>query len=320
MAGIAYATTLRPTVPLPSTPLVGTEVTWQGWDNSLWELTNPESGVVLVNQGVEGLHLPKFRQWTRQSPAVAGQTFAGSIAEPRTVVLPLLVFQDASSSDWVDHDRKFWRSLHPAREGTLTVSPAGIGYRRSLRCRLVPEDHSFALDPAFAQWAQYVVTLVADQPFWAGPPVQGGWIGTGGDEFYEETGPHLVNIASGYTTADASIKNDGDEDAWPVWTIIGPATSAHVGVGDNVLEIPFEVEAGKAVVIDTDPRVQTAIEYDYTEVPGGYFQNPVDRTADLTGSVDFAAIPAGGRVPINIAITGGGTIRVKVTPLYWRAW
>jgi hypothetical protein len=88
-----------------------------------------------------------------------------------------------------------------------------------------------------------------------------------------------------------------------------------MGVGDSVVEVPFTVADGKALVVDTDPRVQTAIEYDY---PG--MTNPVDRTADLTGAVDFAAIPAGGTSPLNVSITGDGTIRVELVPLYWRAW
>jgi hypothetical protein len=320
-AGIVYA---LPAPPLPpEVPLfVKTAVTWTGWDGSVWDLTAPDSGVVLVNEGVEGLHLPTFRAWTRQSPAVPGQTFAGAIAEPRDVVLPLLVFEDGTSQEWLDRDRAFWRSMHPARYGTLTVSPAGTGTSRSLRLRLVPEDHAFSMDPVFACWAAYVVRLVADRPFWEGQPVRAAWTSPTSQEFYETTGPHLVNINSGHVAADAEVTNAGDEDAWPVWTVIGPVTAAHMGVGDLVLDAPA-VEAGKALVIDTDPRVQTVIEYDYDAGDGTEpeaFTDPVDRTADLAGAVDFAAIPAGGTSPINISITGGGLLRVELTPLYWRAW
>lgn len=322
MAGIVYALP-APTLPVPAPVWVKTLVTWTGWDGSVWDLTSVESGVVLLNKGVEGLHMPKFRQWTRQSPAVAGQTFTGMVAEPRTVVLPLLVFQDSSSFEWILHDRAFWKSLHPAREGVLRVSPAGMGSKRSLRLRLVPEDYSFPNDPAYAQWAQYAIALVADNPFWAGDPVVASWKTSSDQEFYETTGPQLVNINSGHTMAEAAVTNEGDEDAWPVWTVVGPATAAHVGVGDRVVEVPFEVEDGKALVIDTDPRTQTAIEYDYVPPAGNTparLTNPVDRTMDLTGAVDFTPIPAGGTSPINIDITGNGVIQIQLTPLFWRAW
>jgi hypothetical protein len=318
-SGIIYALP-APGALAPPALVVQTEVSWTGWDGSVWNLADPDGGVVLLKEGVEGLHMPPFRQWARQSPAVPGQVFTGASAEPRQVVLPVLLFSDGSSAEWVARDRAFWKSLHPAREGVLTISPAGAGSRRSLRLRLIPEDHQFALDPAQARWAAYSLLLVADQPFWAGPARTAGWKSATGEDFYEETGPHLVNIAPGHTTASASINNPGDEDAWPVWTVIGPATAAHMGVGDSVVEVPFTVADGKALVVDTDPRVQTAIEYDYTAGDPPILTNPVDRTADLDGAVDFAAIPAGGTSPLNVSITGDGTVRIELVPLYWRAW
>ena len=129
---------------------------------------------------------------------------------------------------------------------------------------------------------------------------------------------------TGHTTANAAATNDGDEDAWPVWTVVGPAAAgAHVGVGGNVVEVPFAVADGKALVLDTDPRVRTALQYDYTPAAGkapAAFANPVDRTADLTGAVDFASIPAGGTTPLNVAFAGTGALQVEITPMYWRAW
>lgn len=320
--GIAYAVP-APALPVPAPPWVKTQVTWTGWDGSYWDLTDPDGGVVLLQAGVEGLHLPKFREWTRQSPAVPGQTFTGAIAEARPVVLPLAVYEDTTSEAWVQRDRAFWRSLHPRRQGTLTVSAGGTGNARSLQLRLVPEDHTYTMDPALARWSDYTVVLVADQPFWTGATVRGAWGAEIPQEFYEDEGPHLINLMTGHTTADAAIRNDGDEDAWPVWTLIGPASEAHVGVGTQIVDIPFTVPEGKALVLDTDPRVRTAMQYDYLPKDGTFpesFTNPVDRTRELTGAVNFARVPAGGIVPVSVEIAGTGTLRLDVTPLYWRAW
>lgn len=323
MAGIAYAVP-APAVPAPAPLWTKTSMIWTGHDGTRWDLTDQAGGVCLLADGVEGLHFPKFKQWTRKSPAIPGQTFTGASAEERIVVLPLAVFEDTSSKAWIERDRAFWKSMHPRRYGTLTVSAGGTGATRSLRLRLVPEDHAYEEDAALAGWAEYIALLVADQPFWAGAPVRASWPGTRAErEFYEKTGPQLINLAKGHTMAGARITNDGDEDAWPIWTVIGPSTTAHVGVGASVVEIPFEVAAGKAVVLDTDPKVWTAIEYDYTpperNVPAVY-ANPVDRTVDLTGAVNFAPIPAGGTSPVNVAMAGAGMIQVELTPLYWRAW
>jgi hypothetical protein len=298
-------------------------MTWTGYDGSIWDLTDPDGGVVLLRDGVEGLHLPKFTQWIRKSPAVPGQTFTGAIAEERTVVLPLSVYEDTSSVAWIERDRAFWKSMHPRRTGTLTVSPAGTGQSRSLRLRLVPEDHQYANDPAYQRWAQYSAVLVADQPFWEGLPVRAVWATAVPQEFYETEGPHLINIMTGHTTANATLNNAGDEDAWPVWTVIGPSETTHMGLGGDVVDIPFEVADGKALVLDTDPRIRTALEYDYTPATGqipASMSNPMDRTADLTGAVNFARVPAGGSAAVNVSIAGNGALQVELTPLYWRAW
>lgn len=68
--------------------------------------------------------------------------------------------------------------------------------------------------------------------------------------------------------ANAKINNPGDVDAWPTWTIIGDSTAAAVGVGTSVVEVPFVVPAGKALVVNTDPTVQTAVMYNYTPANG----------------------------------------------------
>lgn len=324
MAGVIYATVIPPTPP-PAPLWLRTRITWTGHDGSFWDITDPEGGACLLRDGVEGLHMPKFKDWVRESPAISGQRFAGSIAEARTVVLPLAIYTDVSSKQWVEHDSRFWNSMHPRKQGTLRVYAGGSGSSRRLRLRLTPELHRYDQDPSFADWAEYVAVLVADQPFWEGKVIERTWGGEAAvQKFYEDTGTHLINLMSGHTTSSATVWNEGDEDAWPVWTIIGPTLQSHVGVGTNLVQIPFEVADGKALVIDTDPTVRTAIQYDYSA--GSYdipetFTNPLDRTADLTGSVKFAAIPAGDDASINISLEPGtGYIRVKITPLYWRAW
>lgn len=321
---IIFAAPAAPPAPPSAPAYVKTRVTWTGHDGSFWDLTDWTSGVALLRDGVEGLHLPRFREWVRQSPAVPGQWFTGAIAEPRTVVLPIAIWEDSTSLGWIERDRAFWKSMHPRRTGTLTVAPAGTGQSRSIRLRLVPDVHVYDIDPGYDRWAAYVVPLVADQPFWEGQPRRFAWNNnTDPLDFYEETGPQLINLMSGHTTGNATVVNDGDEDAWPAWTVIGDATTSHVGVGTALVDIPFAVAAGKALVLDTDPRVQTAMEYDYTPAAGAtpeVFANPVDRTADLTGDTNFAPIPAGGSSAVNIALSGTGQIRMAITPLYWRAW
>lgn len=315
---IVYAAPYMP--PAPPAPLwFGMRVTWTGWDGSVWDLNDPSGGVCLIRAGVEGLAMPAFTEWVQNSPSVAGQWFRGAVADPRRVFWPLCVFQDASTQGWIDLDRAFWKTMDPEKYGIWTITAPG-GSSRSLRCRFKDDDgHAFEQDPFERGWATYGVSLMADAPFWFGPEVSRVWKGEELVDFFP--GPPFY-ISSGSTMANAKINNPGDVDAWPTWTIIGDSTVAAVGVGASVVEVPFVVPAGKALVVNTDPTVQTAVMYNYTPANGSapeLLSNPVDRTADL-GTANFAPIPAGQDRRLNISMTGDGIIRAAITPLYRRAW
>lgn len=312
-----------PAPPLPVNPWQGMNATWTGWDGSLWHLNDPSGGVFLELKGVEGLGKPSRTQWVQSSPSVPGQFFRGAIANARPIFWPLFVYSEDGTEDWISIDQAFWRTMHAEKYGTWTVT-RGNGAARSLRCRFVDDgSHAFEMDPFQNGWAAYGVKLVADQPFWAGDPVVSAWRAATATDFFNGSAKAApFNIASGSTLSTATMTNPGDEDAWPEWTIIGDSSTASVGVGASQTVVPFTIPAGKAVVIDTDPTVQTAVMYDYTPAAGqvpAVFANPADRTADL-GASAFAPIPAGQDRALSISMTGGGSIQAKITPLYERAW
>ncbi|MFJ3957694.1 hypothetical protein [Arthrobacter sp. NPDC090010] len=315
MAGIVYG---APYVP-PSAPVDQFDalmMTWTGWDGSVWDLTDPSAGVFLRKEGVEGLGSPEWQHWTKKSPAIAGQRHTGSIAQERKVFWPVFLYHDSSSMDWVYLDRAFWHSLDPDMPGTWTVSLPD-GSSRYLPCRFESTTDSYVLDPVRHGWASYGISLTADDTFWRGPTVSQSWTNATPRSFFNAPGRATpFQITSASTMATAAIPNPGDEDAWPVWTIVGPATLATVGVGSSVVSIPFEIPDGKAVVVDTDPTEQLAL---YGDWDGARVTNAVDRTVDL-GSASFAPIPRGTSVPLNISLTGSGYIRADINPRYRRAW
>jgi hypothetical protein len=320
--GIVYGAPILPP-PAPASAFHDLVMTWDGWDGSTWPLTDAARGVFLGIDGIEGLTKPQYTQWTQSSPSVAGQWFRGSVADPRKVFWPLEIYSDVSSEAWVDLEAKFWKTMRVGKYGTWKVT-GPRNETRSLRCRFVDDGaKAFTYDPVQAAWAAYGVTLVADQPFWSGSPVSRSWQGSDPVDFFNgEDKATPFRIGSASTLANARITNPGDEPAWPVWIIIGDSEAASVGIGTSVVEVPFEVPGGKALVIDQDPTVQTAVMYNYTPAAGSVpesFTGGVDRTSDL-GAVAFAPIPAGQNVPVAIELTGGGIIRLSITPLYERAW
>jgi len=154
-------------------------------------------------------------------------------------------------------------------------------------------------------WASYGVSLIADNPFWTGEPVRRTWSQSEDSDFYAQMMP--LNISSASTLSSAAMTNEGDLEAWPVWTIKGPLTSVTVGVDGRTVQWNVPLTATDILVIDTDPTVQSA------------WLNGVDVTAQL-GSADFAPIPAGHERPLSLTMAGTGSVEAAITPRHFRAW
>jgi hypothetical protein len=95
-----------------------------------------------------------------------------------------------------------------------------------------------------------------------------------------------------------------------------------IGIPGRTISVPFNVPAGKALEIDTDPRRQTVLYGDWVPDPIGGFGrvvNPVSRFGDM-GAIDFATIPAGEAVPLSIVINGSGVVLMELVPRHFRAW
>ncbi|MDQ4502187.1 hypothetical protein [Sinomonas sp. ASV322] len=323
MAGISYGTPYVP--PAPPVPLLrGLKLLWRGpgKDAPEWDLTAPQEGLGIVREGVEGLSFPAYQHIVQESPALAGQWHRGSRAKARRVFWPLCIWADASSDAWAVRDAAFWASLgdtlEPGQTGTWTVvTPAGS--RRHLACRFEDDGgHAFSHDPFQKGWEVYGIAMAADGPYWASDPISQAWGASASRAFLPSAPGEPYWVTSGSLLGAASITNPGDVPAWPRWTVVGGSTSVSAGVGGSVVEIPFPVPHGKAVVVDTDPRAQTAKYGDWDEATRT-LSNAVDRTREL-GAADFAPVPAGQNLPLSIAITGGGSVTAEITPLHRKAW
>jgi hypothetical protein len=280
-------------------------MSWTGWDGSTWDLSNPDGGVFLTGEGIEGLGMPTHQAWIGESPAVHGQYYRGHIVEPRPVFWPIYLYSDAGTAEWLDLDRAFWRSLQPGKHGTWSVTTLRGG-TRSLSCRFVDDGrHSFQRDPMFRGWAAYGVSLIADNPFWTGESVRRIWSDGPATDVFALRMPLTIKSAS--TLGSATMTNEGDLEAWPRWEIEGPLTSVTVGVNGATIQWNVTLTASDTLVIDTDPIVQSA------------WLNGVDVTSQL-GTANFAPIPAGEELPLSLTMAGSGSVAATITPRYYRAW
>lgn len=327
MANIVFGAPHIPPVD-PAPAWSGMPMTWTA-KGTQWALTDRSTGIFLL-PGVRGLGSARTERHTTSSPAVAGSQYQGSSFLDREVMWPLKIWHNGGSTAWMERDRAFWTTMDPQDTGVWTVVHPD-GNHRSLMLRFVDDgDHVRDRNPLRLGWDRYNITLVAEQPFWVGDPVVRSFIGELPPEpFFEPTGPQIVNIASDFSAANARMDNPGDVESYPRWFIDGDTSSASVGAGGVVVDVPFAVAAGTCLVIDSDPDLIGATLYEITvsgaekkpsdRVIGVDMINPVDMSAAL-GEADFAPIPAGAQVPLSLQITGTGTVEVLLPTLYRRPW
>lgn len=303
---MVFLLSYAPASPAPaSASLVPFRQEWVGWDGSVWDISTGSRGVLLTLDGLVGMHMPKFDKYRSQSRALPGFRGRGSRAVGRSVVWPLFIHGE-TSEQWLESDVDFWHSIHPDLEGVWRVqSPRGI---RELRLTgAFDSNHAYDRDPLKIGWARYAVELEAAQPYWSGTPIeQEFWAPDDPVDFFGAGAPPFT-IGRGSTFATATMSNPGDVAAYPVWTVTGPLTTIQVGVGGVVVDVPFDLADGEVLVIDTDPRNQTAT------------LDGVDVTATL-GFQAFAPVGPGAAQSLSIVASGAGSVRVSLVPLFFRAF
>lgn len=292
--------------PAPVSPWFGLDMEWVGADGSVWQLTDWATGVFLDADALEGLHFPQIAPFSSESRAVPGRRLRGWRATARSVFWPVWIFAD-SSAEWLGRYRDFFNTVHPDRPGRWTVRADGSERHLDLT-GVFRTSYAYSRDPLMAGWGKYGVTFEASQPYWSGKDVERGpWSTAAPVDFFESGGSPDFHIMPKATFGSATIDNPGDVDAYPVWTAIGPLSALELGVGGRIIDVPFSVSDGDVLVIDTDPRNQTAT-LDGVDV------------SETLGFQSFAPVPSGNEVPLHVEATGSGSVSCALTPLYFRAF
>lgn len=291
----------------PVVPWTACQHTWFGWDGSEWDLSHGLSGIAL-QAGTRGLEDPPIIHYKSKSAAVAGSYWRGFNVDERECLWLLKVYSNGGSAEWIRHNRRFRRTLLPDRTGQWVVTQPD-GERRTLTVRFSGlQDDSWDIDPSLVGSNVYGFTLAAENPFWMGDPITETFDNKAGENFYGGSGgggygPPFF-LSSGTLVSTASIVNPGDVSVWPTIRIDGPCTTATV----NGVTFPMDLDGGEWVSINADPTDQVA--YDHTGA---------DRTSELVNIQNLAEIPIGDPIPLEITMTGTGSVTVSLTPAYLRA-
>jgi hypothetical protein len=282
---------------------------------------------MLTRGALRGLHFPPVTHYRDTGPAVPGATWRGANANSRRVHWTLQVFHDEGTDEWLELERAFWRIMDPQHTLLWEVRTGSAQSARTLRVRHEPDDsYGYDMDAPHFGWASYPVDLMADQPFWSGPVIQRRWGGSGQANFFGggvDTKAPLFYISSGSQASAARINNPGDVPAYPVWILVGPLASGWVGVAGKRVTVPFAIPEGKALVLDSDPRRQTAAEatvvFDAEGSVAGYTPTGVFKT-HLLSTAEWVSIAPGASVKLDLDVVGAGSVHAQLTPLYYKAW
>lgn len=306
-----------PAVPPPYTSPFGIlKHTWTGTDGSVWHLDDPNTGAFIVQEDLEGMHLPLTDDINRESPSLAGATFHGYRVKPRDVVWSIYLYSDESSEAFYDMDRRFWDSMKIGQYGTWRVTRPD-GAFRELTMRQVPTAYSFPRDPGRFGWAKYPVRFIADtDPFWRTPLLVPGSRATAtsdvGDDFFgADAGvgtPFYISPSAAETVQE--IYNDGDEDVWAKYTVTGPMDFVDFTVKGRDYHLECDLLVGETLTIDTRPESFKILD--------GEGENRIHSIDDWR--FDSYKSKETTKITVYPQGLGGGSFMIDASPLYHRAW
>ncbi|MEU6058008.1 phage tail family protein [Streptomyces sp. NPDC047097] len=259
-------------MPILVQPQVIEQPLWK-WPQRLQEMpsisyTDPAGNTVLftdwergwvVPPGPKGLDMPTYAFTREESPGIDGYELRQVRAQGKDIILPLAFWADDSRAAYQARRRALIRSLNPKRgPGTLTLTQPD-GATRSIGAIYTDGlEGDESRDAAGTRWCSTVLTFSCPSPYWLGPLVTQEWK-TGGDtEFF----PFLpLTVGDSQVLGAVTVDNDGDDDAFPIWTVAGPATAITLtnSTTGRALVLTRTVTGTDTILIDTRPRRQTAV-------------------------------------------------------------
>jgi hypothetical protein len=244
-----------------------------GCDGSYWYISGPdipeEAGVTLNPRLTGAIDAPVKTQWL---PGAYGQESQGYRWERRDIVFAVQTFaQDPET--WMTVDSE-WRAAFDYVKVTKIAYTTSAG-TRWMNVRMLEEPKSYegetdsGKSPFLICDSTIVMTVASDLPFYIGET-----------DVYEWS---LTGQTFGTTTID--IVNESDVEVWPRWTLTGGATwtlpdfswgnndyGRAVEDAGRTVDLP-ELTVYENIVVDSDPRKQTILSSNMSNVQGRWKGN-----------------------------------------------
>lgn len=222
-------------------------------DPIVFESTS-DMGLTLLN-GVKGLGKPPVKHFTAARAHSHGSVRLGTRLEEREIFLPLLM--DAETVNDLDIMRdSLIERLNPLKgEGTLKVERIADGQKRTASVIYKSGLEGDMGDGYRGVWETFGVTFLMCEAFWEGSAVTISWPLASTDKPFLSRTVNFFPVIIGRTHIQGTYSLDiaGDADAYPVWTITGPATDIEINnrsTGQRI-QIMGEIRAGETITINT---------------------------------------------------------------------
>ncbi|MBX6770887.1 MAG: phage tail family protein [Chloroflexi bacterium] len=279
---------------------------------------NVSDGQDYILTGLDGIGMAPANRIIEQGPQQHGASDRGFRLQPRKIALSLLA-RGGSDSDWWQRRNSLLALLRPSDTPLALRLTRSDGTVRQIDCYYSAE-LGLAVDPDLrASWQPVVVELLAPDPTWydpTGTTITYG-IGGAGDQMTVPLAiPWHVGASSINTTRQVTYS--GTWDAYPVITVIGPATNLVITnetLGDKLDFTGVSLGAGERRIIDCRYGQKTVTD-----------ANGTNRIADLTADSNLATFrigahpnPPGGVNSIRVSaqnITAGTEIYLQFNARY----
>lgn len=230
------------------------------------QLSDWENGW-LLQPGAKGLDMPGYQFSTDESPGIDGYVLRDVRAQGKEIILPLAFWANDSRQAYLARRRAFINSLNPKRGvGTLTLTQPDGDTRTTGAYYTGGLEGDESLDAAGERWCINAITFGVPSPYWIGSAVTHTWKAGTSAEFF----PVLpLVVGDSQVLGEVVVSNPGDDVAYPVWTIEGPATEITLSntvvdliSGEETVEelvVTRTITGADTIVIDTRERRQSAL-------------------------------------------------------------
>lgn len=230
------------------------------------DLSLVTSSDLFVSRGSRGLGAPPVELIMEKLPFTGGSIHRYTQTKPLEIDIPIVVKASSLNALAVKvANLRTW--FYTGDEATKQT-----GYLRVTRpdgeVRQIGCVYSGGLEGDLSEgaptWAPSVISLVAPDPYWT-----------------EATPTELVYDAGDLGAALGTV-NDGDVDAYPVWTISGPLTAvtvSNVSIGKSWALTGLSLAAGDTLTVDTRPSSQRTTQQVVSDSGASLFANVTQGSA-----------------------------------------